>query len=91
MKVAWVAISIRRGKQFLHGGPKKYGARDQAPIEQGNSAADERPRVAAHAAGMRYLPVTWRYQARWCCLAQARVTVPYQHGPDGAANVQIAA
>jgi hypothetical protein len=23
-----------------------------------------------------HLPVTWRYHARWCCLAQARVTVP---------------
>ncbi len=22
-------------------------------------------------------PVTLRYQPRWCCLAQARVTVPY--------------
>jgi hypothetical protein len=27
-------------------------------------------------AGQLLSPVIWRYQPRWCCLAQARVTVP---------------
>ena len=38
-------------------------------------------KAAAPRAALRrpvvYLPETSRYQARWCCLAQARVTVPY--------------
>lgn len=54
---------------------RKYSKENQEPGMWGVLQAPDG--VLNPVRGACYDLVTSRYQARWCCLAQARVTVPY--------------